>query len=84
MLPDSTNVDFLASAFPPLIHVQTCSPHATNLTWLLEKLVHKQADDLPGAAIASAQLAQLMFVHLLRTSISYGLHPTSIPGMLST
>ncbi|MGH8782521.1 AraC family transcriptional regulator [Paraburkholderia sp.] len=70
VLLDSTNGDFLASALPPLIHVRGSSAHAADLKWLIERLVRELTDELPGASIASTQLAQLMFVHLLRAHLA--------------
>jgi AraC-like DNA-binding protein len=70
ILLDATNGDFLASALPPLIHVQASSAHAADLKWLIERLVREQTDELPGAGIASTQLAQLMFVELLRAHLA--------------
>ena len=59
----------LADVLPPLIHVQSGSPHATALHWLLDQLAGERGRALPGASIASAQLAQLVFVHLLRACL---------------
>jgi AraC-like DNA-binding protein len=70
ILLDSTNGDFLSAALPPLIHVRATSAHAADLKWLIEKLVREQAHELPGAGIASMQLAQLMFVQLLRAHLA--------------
>jgi AraC-like DNA-binding protein len=66
---DPASGGLLADVLPPLIHVRTASPQATVLRWLLEQLVRERAADLPGAAIASAQLAQLMFVQILRAHV---------------
>jgi AraC-like DNA-binding protein len=52
-----------------LIHVRAASRQATVLQWLLDQLVRERAADLPGAGIASAQLAQLMFVQILRAHL---------------
>jgi AraC-like DNA-binding protein len=66
---DSASGGLLADVLPPLIHVQAGSPRATVLRWLLDQLVRERAADLPGAMLASAQLAQLMFVHILRAHL---------------
>lgn len=63
---DPTNGWLLAEVLPPLIHVQAASPQATVLRWLLDQLVREREGDLPGSGLASAQLAQLMFVQILR------------------
>jgi len=60
----------LADVLPPLIHVRAASPEASVLQWLLDQLIHEQASDLLGAGIASAQLAQLMFVQILRVYLA--------------
>jgi AraC-like DNA-binding protein len=74
---NATNGDFLASALPPLIHVRASSPYAADLKWLIEKLVREQAQDNPSSGIASAQIAQLMFVELLRAHLAAsGVFPT--------
>lgn len=67
---DSVNGDFLATALPPLIHVQASSAHAADLKWLIEKLVREQAEEKPGSGMASTQIAQLMFVELLRAHLA--------------
>ncbi len=65
-----TNGDVLASALPPLMLVRAGSPHAADLKWLIEKLVREQAQEKPGTGIASSQIAQLMFVELLRAHLA--------------
>jgi len=60
----------LADVLPTLIHVKAASPQAAVLQWLLGQLVHERAAELPGASVASAQLAQLMFVQLLRVHLA--------------
>jgi AraC-like DNA-binding protein len=66
---DSNSGGLLADVLPPLIHVKAASPHATVLRWLLDQLVREPAAELPGAALASEQLAQLLFVHILRVHV---------------
>ena len=66
---DPANGGLLADVLPPYIHVRAASPHATALRWILEQLVRERAASLPGANIASAQLAQLMFVQILRVHL---------------
>jgi len=67
---NATSGDFLASALPSLIHVRASSVHAADLKWLIEKLVREQTTDKPGSGIASLQIAQLMFVELLRAHLA--------------
>ncbi len=63
---DAVSGGLLADALPPLIHVQAVWPEATVLRWLIQQLVHEQTLELPGVNLASAQLAQLTFVQILR------------------
>ena len=70
----------LADVLPPLIHVPAAAPEAAVLQWLFTQLVHERADDLPGAGVAAAQLAQLMFVQLLRAHLAHA--ATGAPGWL--
>ena len=66
---DAASGGLLADVLPPLIHVQAASRQATALRWLLDQLVHERAADLPGARLASEQLAQLVFVQILRAHL---------------
>jgi AraC-like DNA-binding protein len=63
---DPASGGLLADVLPPLIHVHGTSPHTTVLRWLLDQLVRERAAELPGSTLASAQLAQLMLVEILR------------------
>lgn len=58
--------DLLLEALPPYLHINAKSPHAPKLHWFLNQLVCEREDDLPGASTASAQLAHLMFIQILR------------------
>ncbi len=69
VLLDPKNGELLADVLPPLIHVHAASPRAKILKWLLDQLVRERAEELPGTSLASAQLAQLMFVHILRAHL---------------
>ncbi len=66
---DPSSGGLLADVLPPLVHVQATSPQATILRWLLDQLVREQAAELPGASLASSQLAQLIFVQILRAHL---------------
>jgi AraC-like DNA-binding protein len=63
---DPSNGGLLTDVLPPLIHVRAASPQAGVVQWLLCQLVQERLAELPGAALASAQLAQLIFVQILR------------------
>jgi len=66
---DPASGGLLADVLPPLIHVRAASPHATALRWLLDQLVYEHAAELLGASLASAQLAQLIFIQILRAHL---------------
>ena len=66
---DPLSGGLLADVLPPLIHVQASAPQAAVLHWLIEQLVHEQVAELPGASLVSAQLAQLMFVQIVRAHL---------------
>src|SRR5271155_2397659 len=67
---DPTRGGLLADVLPRLIPVQSTSPQATVLRWILDQLARERAAELPGASLASAQLAQLMFVQILRAHLA--------------
>jgi len=66
---DPASGGLLADVLPPLIHVRADSPHAPVLRWLLDQLVNEQISELPGTSLASAQLAQLIFIQILRAHL---------------
>ena len=59
----------LLDVLPPWIHVGAACPHATAFRWLLEQLVREQEGNLPGAQLASGQLAQMLFLQILRAHL---------------
>ncbi|WP_446743642.1 AraC family transcriptional regulator [Silvibacterium acidisoli] len=69
VLLDPMSRELLADALPPWIHVPASSPQATAFKWLLEQLVRERSSDLPGASLASGQLAQLLFIQILRAHV---------------
>jgi AraC-like DNA-binding protein len=66
---DKASGGLLADVLPPLIHVRASAPQATLLRWLLDQLVYERAAQLPGASVASTQLAQLTFIQILRAHL---------------
>ncbi|WP_322008738.1 AraC family transcriptional regulator [Paraburkholderia sp. J12] len=66
---DPTYGERLANVLPPVIHIRAAAKEATVLTWLLGQLVHERKERQPGAALVSAQLAQLLFVQILRAHL---------------
>jgi AraC-like DNA-binding protein len=63
---DPARQSLLLDVLPPLIHVHGTSSEAAALRWLLDQLVRERSADRPGAEVATAQLAQLLFVQALR------------------
>jgi AraC-like DNA-binding protein len=74
---DAASGGLLADVLPPLLHVRADSSQATTLQWLMQQLVTERSTELPGAAVASTQLAQLVFIQFLRAYIS---ETTSLPA----
>ena len=66
---DPASGGLLADVLPPLIHVKADSPHAPVLRWLLDQLVRERTAEQPGASLASAQLAHLIFIQILRAHL---------------
>jgi AraC-like DNA-binding protein len=63
---DSARGGVLAEMLPPLIHLDGSSSEASTIRWLLDQLVKEVAANRPGAVLASKQLAQLLFVQIIR------------------
>jgi len=63
---DPSRGGLLAEVLPPLLHVDGSSPEASTIRWLLDQLVKEVAANRPGAVLASKQLAQLLFVQIIR------------------
>ena len=63
---DPDRGDLLADVLPPLIHVDASSSEASTIRWLLDQLVKEVTANRPGAVLASKQLAQLLFVQIIR------------------
>jgi AraC-like DNA-binding protein len=62
----------MSAALPRLIHVRASSPQAAPIRWLLDRMTEECAVDLPGSGAAKAQLAHLLFVHILRAYLASG------------
>jgi AraC-like DNA-binding protein len=69
--------DLLRRALPELVHVRADSPDAAVLRWLIGQLAAELRTRRAGVEFVSAQLAQLMFVQVLRVCLaeSDGLPP---------
>lgn len=66
---DPVNGKMLAEVLPPLILVRSGAARADILRVLLDQLVSERSTDLPGTNIVSSQLAQLIFVLILRAYV---------------
>ncbi|HEY9131498.1 MAG TPA: AraC family transcriptional regulator [Dyella sp.] len=69
VLLDPASGRLLSDVLPPWIHVPASSPQATAFRWLLDRLVEECATEQPGGQLASAQLAQLLFIQILRAHL---------------
>lgn len=70
VLLDPVSGPLLLDVLPPWIHVRATSPQATAFSWLLERLLEERKMDQPGAQLASAHLAQLLFIQVLRAHLA--------------
>jgi AraC-like DNA-binding protein len=70
----------LSDVLPELVHVHGVSLEAEPLRWILEQILQEQSVVRPGGGIASALLAQLLFVQALRAHL--GSSGTLPPGWL--
>jgi len=77
---DPVSGPLLEDVLPPWIHIRASSSQAIRLRWLLDELVHEGVVGLPGASLASAQLAQLLFIQILRAHLKTSAHLS--PGWL--
>ncbi|NUP07470.1 MAG: AraC family transcriptional regulator [Polyangiaceae bacterium] len=74
-----SNGALLTDVLPPTIHVRAASPQAAMLHWIVEHIVHERGSSEPGSAVVSAQLAQLLFVQIVRAHLADASLP---PGWL--
>ncbi|MFJ2398786.1 MULTISPECIES: AraC family transcriptional regulator [unclassified Streptomyces] len=62
--------ELLLHALPPLLHVRAAAEEAPVLRWLLDQLLGELTGGRAGADFAADQLAQLMFVQVLRAYLA--------------
>jgi AraC-like DNA-binding protein len=67
--PHPSSGSLLSEVLPELVHVHAASPEAAPLHWILEQILEERRGVRPGRAIASALLAQLLFVQALRAHL---------------
>ncbi|ACU72208.1 transcriptional regulator, AraC family [Catenulispora acidiphila DSM 44928] len=60
----------LRSALPNLLHIPGDAPEATPLRRLIEQLLDEMTTRRPGAPAAMDHIAQLIFLHVLRISLT--------------
>ncbi|MFT3708871.1 MAG: AraC family transcriptional regulator [Archangium sp.] len=66
---DATSGRLLSAVLAPWVHVKTGSPEAEPLRWILDQLVRERTLPRVGSDVAITQLAQLMFVYLVRSHL---------------
>jgi len=69
VLLDPTSGRLLAGVLPGWIHIRAASSEATRFRWLLDQLVEEREAGQPGAQLASEQIAQMLFIHVLRARL---------------
>lgn len=67
---DSESGQLLIDNLPPMIHLRAGSVEANAIQWLIDQLVQEHRTGLPGSNFAATQLAQLMFLHILRCHLA--------------
>lgn len=69
ILLNPTSGKLLMHVLPPWIHIPATSDQAASFRWLLDQLVQERRHAQAGSQLASAQLAQLLFIHILRAHL---------------
>jgi AraC-like DNA-binding protein len=69
VLLDPVSGPLLQNVLPPWIHIRASSPQAAVIRWLLDQLMEERTTGEPGAQLASTQLAQLLFIQILRAHL---------------
>lgn len=69
VLVDPASGGLLEDVLPPWIHIGSAAPEAPVLRWLLGQIAEEGVAGLPGATLASSQLTQLLFIHMLRAHL---------------
>jgi AraC-like DNA-binding protein len=67
---DAAHAWLLLDVLPPSIHLRASSDEAIAMRWLLQQLVRERTSVRPGTRLASSQLAQLLFVQVLRAHLA--------------
>lgn len=69
VLLDPVSGRLLRQVLPPWIHVPAAAPEAASFRGLLDQLVQERLTRKPGSRLASAHLAQLLFIQILRAHL---------------
>ena len=77
VLLDPTSGRLLADVLPGWIHIRAASPEAARFRWLLDQLIEEREAGEPGAQLASEQIAQMLFIQVLRARLKM---PDSMPA----
>lgn len=72
--------DLFLGSLPPYLHLSKNSTTATTVHWLLEQLMKERREQRPGATAISSQLAELIFIQILRSHLEEA--PSVTPGLL--
>ncbi|NEK17096.1 helix-turn-helix domain-containing protein [Rhizobium leguminosarum] len=70
VLLDPTSGTLLSEALPPWLRIDGTTEQAGRFRWLLDELVTERTQRLPGNALVASQLAQLLFVQILRAQMN--------------
>jgi AraC-like DNA-binding protein len=72
VLFDPAQASLVRNVLPAWIHIRATSPEAVAFRALFSQLVIERADARPGGQLASTQLTQLLFIHILRAHLKSG------------
>lgn len=67
---DSASGNLLIDNLPPVIHLRAGSVDADAIRWLIDRLARERHIGLPGSDFAATQLAQLIFLQILRAYLA--------------
>jgi AraC-like DNA-binding protein len=65
-----TGEELLMRALPPVIHLRATDERAATFRWLLSRLLHEASTAEPGASLAAADVAHLLFLEALRACLT--------------
>ncbi|MFI5693351.1 AraC family transcriptional regulator [Kribbella sp. NPDC051586] len=65
-----TGEELLMRALPPVTHLRATDERAATFRWLLNRLLHEASTSEPGASLAAADVAHLLFLEALRACVA--------------